>query len=436
MTLGKTLKRHRGWLAIGAVLIIGAVALVLTRGARGPAGTETSYTTEAAARGTLSVTVDGTGYLAVRDEVDAYPDVSGDVADVHVDEGDKVEKGDVLYTLDDNEVAKEVASTKAAKKQASQSLDKAELELYRAEVAYDRLEDQSESPSATVSSSDLEIASKEVAIAKAGVSSAEANYASAKEEYDDAVAGLGDLEVTAPCDGIVWAVNVEEGDAVNVVGDSASTSTGGGTTAAGGSTSSGSSSEAPVTVARDGLMGVELSVNEVDVTTIEPGQDAEVLFDAVSDLRMTGTVDEVAKDGTIESGVVSYSVWLTLDGTDKRLKTGMSASATVVTLVERDVLLVPNAAVKTATDGTYYVQVLGTGATSPTDVTVTTGAASATQTVIESGIDEGAQVVTKTSTTTSESEDEESDDSGTRQSGTGIMMMGAGGPPAGGPGGQ
>ena len=78
-------------------------------------------------------------------------------------------------------------------------------------------------------------------------------------------------------------------------------------------------------------MGVELSINEVDVTTLAEGQDAEIEFDAVADLKMTGTVDEVATAGTIESGVVSYRVWLTLDGTDERLKTGMSAAATIVT---------------------------------------------------------------------------------------------------------
>lgn len=434
MSLSKGWRRHRGWIAVAAVLAIGVTVFVITRQAE-PTSTAPTYTTEAATKGTLSVTVDGTGYLAVRDEVDVYPDVSGDIASLEADEGDAVKAGDVLYALDDTTVRKDIATAKSAKEQAYQSLERAELDLYQAKASLAKLQNQSGVPSSTVSASDITVAKKQVTIAKSGVSSASDSYDAAAANYTDAIAELDDLEVTAPCDGIVWSVNAEEGDAVGTSGSSSSSSTSANGSAAGGgtsSTASAASSSAPMTVARDGLMGVELSVNEVDVTTLKAGQDAEVQFDAVSDLKMTGTVDEVAKTGTVSSGVVSYSVWLTLDGTDKRIKPGMSASATIVTQVARNVLLVPNAAVKSATDGSSYVEVLADGATTPQQVAVVTGASSATQTAIDSGIQEGAFVVTKTTTaSTTDSTSGSSSDTKNSSGAGGILMMGAGGPPAG-----
>lgn len=436
MTLSKKLKRYKGWIAVALIVAVAVTAVVLLRGARESTAL-TSYTTETVASGTLSVTVDGTGNLAVRDEVDAYPSVSGDVAKIYVSEGDTVEEGDVLYKLSATSVDQAVSSAKAAKQQASTSVSKAKLELYRAEASLDDLEEKSDEPSSTVSSSDVTVAKKEVSIAKQGVTSAQTSYSAAAEEYEDALDELDELEVTAPCDGVIWTIDVEKGDSVSPEGGDSSSSSSG--SAAGGTTttSSSSSSGAPVTIARDGKMGVEMSVNEVDVTGLAAGQDAQVEFDAVTDLSMTGTVDEVASAGTVDSGVVTYSVWITLDGTDERLRTGMSATATVVTAVERGVLLVSNSAIKSADDGSSYVQVLEQGAQAPTDVTVVTGLSNATQTVIESGVAEGAAVVTKTTTTSTDdsSDDSEDEDSGSGQgSGMGgMMMMGGGTPPSGGP---
>lgn len=433
MSVRKSLKRHRGWLAVGAIVVAGTAVFIITRQAE-PAVSGPSYTTEATTMGTLSVTVDGTGYLAVRDEVEAESSVDGEIARLEVEEGDTVSKGEVLYVLDDSSVRQQIANAKTARSQASQSLSRAELELLQANSSLTKLRSQSRMPSSTVTASEVTIASKQVAIAEDAVSSAEAAYDSAAAAYSDAVAELNDLEVVAPCAGVVWSVNAAAGDAVSSgsAGSSAGSATSAGTSAAtsGGSSSS---SNAPVTIARDGLLGVELSINEVDVTALKPGQDAEVQFDAVTDLKMTGTVDEVAKTGTASSGVVTYSVWLTLDARDPRLKPGMSASATVVTQVARNVLLVPNSAVKSSDDGSSYVEVLAPGETVPQQTPVEIGIASATQTVIKSGLEEGALVVTKT-VTSATTTDESSSGDDTRQ-GAGIMMMG-GGLPGGGPGGQ
>lgn len=186
MALSKKLKRYRGWLAIVAIAALAGIAWFLMREPANAPGAQT-YTTEQVSSGTLSVTVDGTGNLAVRDEVDVYPDVSGDIAKIHVSVGDSVSKGDVLYTLSATSVDQEVASAKAAKQQASTSVSKAKLELYRAEASLKDLKARAKESSSTVSSSDITVAKKEVSIAESGVTAAQTSLSSATEEYEDAL---------------------------------------------------------------------------------------------------------------------------------------------------------------------------------------------------------------------------------------------------------
>jgi len=428
-------RRYRGWIALGILAAIGIAVFFFWKSSQ-QTEASTSYTTQAAEAGTLSVTVSGTGNLAVRDEVEVWPDISGEIAKVSVAVGDSVSKGDTLYTLDADSAEANTEKALSAKRQAEESLARANLSLTQARNSLANMTRQSSSPSSTVSSADIKAAQQQVAVAKAGVSSAKASLATANTEYATAVDAEDDLTVQAPCDGVVWQVNIEAGDPVSTGATSSGSSGGTGTSGSTGTSSgTGSTGSAPVTVARKGLMAVDLSINEVDVTTLEVGQPAELTFDAVPDLTITGKVDTISDDGTVSQGVVTYDVWVTLDVNDARLKPGMSATASIVTAVARNVLLVPNAAIKTSDQGSY-VQVLPAGSTTPQNVAVTTGLEGTSQTVIESGITTGTLVVTKT--TTSGSDTTEGSSASAQQGGDegGFMMMGTGGPPAGGPGGQ
>lgn len=446
MSVTKRLKRYRGWIAFGALVVIAAAAFAMTR-TGSKAASATTYTTESASKGTLSVTVAGTGNLEARDTVDVSPVSDGTIATVKVAEGDAVKKGDVLYTLDAATAKQTTSKALASKRQADESVVKAKIQLMQAQADYSALKTRASSPSSTVSSTDLKIAKLQVTSAKAGLVSAQASASSADIDYEDALAAEGELTVKAPCDGVVWAVNVAEGD--TVAGTSSSSSSSSSSGAASGaatagsatsSSSSSSSSNAPVQIARDGELALNLAVNETDVSSIKAGQDAELTFDAVPDLTVTGCVDSVGTKGTVSSGVVTYDVWVVLDINDARLKSGMSSSATIVTNVARNVLLVSNSAIKANTDGTKYVQVMSGNAKTPQSVTVTTGLVGSTQTVIESGISEGTKVVTKTTTasdtSSSSSGSSSSSKSSSSRSGLGMMLGGSGGgPTGGGPGG-
>lgn len=199
----------------------------------------------------------------------------------------------------------------------------------------------------------------------------------------DARETLANYYVRAPFNGTVAALGVRKGDSVT------------------------SGTVVSTFITKEKI--AEISLNEVDVARVKVGQSVTLTFDAVEGLTISGKVAEVGTVGTVSQGVVSYAVKISFDTDDERVKPGMSTSASIITDVKSDVLLVPNSAIKVkGEDSTVEVfdpaiPVAGgtSGVTSPkppTSQIVLVGLSNDTSTEILSGIDEGAQVVTKTIT--------------------------------------
>ena len=144
----------------------------------------------------------------------------------------------------------------------------------------------------------------------------------------------------------------------------------------------------------------EISLNEIDAAKVKVGQKVNLTFDAIDGLNITGTVAEVDLIGTVSQGVVSYSVKISFDTQDDRVKSGMSVSSSIITEAKTDVLMVPASAIKTQ-GNTYYVDIPGvTNTDIPTQQTVTIGSSNDTSTEIISGLKEGDSIVVKTTTGT------------------------------------
>lgn len=418
MAGSKKLRRYRGWIAAAVLVAVAGAAFVFYRQSQNVEA-PTSYTTEAVTTGTISVIVAGTGNIEVDGTTDVYPDVSGEIATIEIEEGDAVTTGTVLFTLDATSAKAATAKAYAGYMQAKQQVSQAEASVMRAQNTLADLKDRADEPSSTVTSADISAAAAEVTAAKAGLASAKASRTTAQLDYKDTADAEDDLTVTSPCAGKVYSLDIAVGDTVSTGGSSSNNSaasTGGGTTTITASSSSG----APVVISPVQPLAVHLTVNEVDLPSLKVGQRADIEFDARPDLTATGKVYEIADEGSNSSGVVTFDVWISLDVADEALRSGMSAAATVVTNIAKDALIVPNSAVKTADGGTYYVQVMKDGAAAPTNVTVETGLASATQTQILSGLSEGDVVVTQTIDST---------DTPSSQGGGGMMVPGMGGGP-------
>jgi len=153
----------------------------------------------------------------------------------------------------------------------------------------------------------------------------------------------------------------------------------------------------------------ELSLNEVDAAKISIGDKATLTFDAIESLTLTGEVAEIDAIGTVTQGVVSYTVKIGFDSQDERIKSGMTANASIQIDVRQDVLAIPSSAVKTQ-NGVSYVQVFNPALPStngtqgvvsnipPQQVEVTVGISDDTSVEILSGLEEGQQIVTRTVT--------------------------------------
>jgi len=154
-----------------------------------------------------------------------------------------------------------------------------------------------------------------------------------------------------------------------------------------------------------------IALNEIDAAKVQIGDKATLTFDAINNFSIAGHVSDVSVIGTVSSGVVTYTVTITLDTNDPRIKPGMSVNAAIVTEVESNTLTVPNAAIKTSGTISYVQELTGIGtttaaqatsgvtsATAPKNVPVTVGVSNSTVTEILSGLKQGDEVIVKTTT--------------------------------------
>jgi HlyD family secretion protein len=228
----------------------------------------------------------------------------------------------------------------------------------------------------------------------------------------DAREKLADTAIRAPFDGIIASIDVKKGDSV--------------------------SSGAVATLITEQKLA-EITLNEIDVADVSIGQKATITIDAVSDLSVTGEVAEVDSIGAVNQGVVTYAVKIVFDTQDERIKPGMSLSASIITGVKADVLMVPNSAVKTLS-GSAYVEIFDdtasvkaasgtngssksvTSTTAPGRQSVEVGASNDTMTEIVSGLNEGDEVVASTVKSSSSSS------TTSTQNRSVFQMQGVGGP--------
>jgi HlyD family secretion protein len=166
---------------------------------------------------------------------------------------------------------------------------------------------------------------------------AELEVDQAKAALEQARNALLDAQIVAPFDGLVAAVNVRVGEV-----------------AAG---------TLPAVVLVDTRQyHLDVAVDEVDIARIAPGQAVTVTLDALPGDVFAGVVDAIAPQSTVNAGIVSYPVRVVLSAADARLRSGMTATAEIVTQQARDVVLAPNWAIRRDRDsGQAFASVLRDG---------------------------------------------------------------------------
>ena len=205
----------------------------------------------------------------------------------------------------------------------------------------------------------------------------------AQVNVDTAQRNLDAATIRAPVDGVVSAVNI-------TVGSTASNGSG---SSSGASTSSASSTTHAVSLLTPGSYVVTGAVSDAQVGQVAIGQAARVT-PAGSTQALTGKVSAIAAVATVTSGVASFPVTVTIDGSNPSLHAGTSAAVSIIINQATQVLTVPTSAVRNGSS----VQVLVNGKAETRAITI--GASDSLRTQVMSGLNEGDEVITATVSST------------------------------------
>ena len=360
------MKKKALWI-IGSLIVIIILLMGLKKG--GVIGKEegVKVATEKATRKTIIETVNASGKVYPEIEVKVSPDVSGEITELTVLEGDSVRRGQVLARVyaDIYQSQREQAAAMVNQQQATVDNSKAQLEslssaMELAEKTYNRQKQLVDEK--VISRSEFEQAENAYRSAKAnynaalqGIRSGQAGVASARASLDRASKDVSRTVVTAPMDGVVSLLNVKKGE--RVVGNSMMAGT------------------EMMRIADMSRIEVRVDVGENDIPKVHLGDSAVIEVDAYTNRKFKGIVTQIASSSvnagsaTQVSGttdVTNYKVYIRLLPESYKdlvnpgakafpFRPGMTASADIQTKRKNNVLAVEINAVTTREKGTDKV---------------------------------------------------------------------------------
>ena len=322
------------------VLLLAGLALVYFTGRKSD---QPGFATTPAQRGDLRVTVSATGNLQPTNEVEVGSELSGLVTEVNVDNNDRVTRGQILARIDTARLQDTIVQSRASLQSAIAYVAQAEATAQQTKASLARFEEvHALSGGKVPSAAELDTAKAEHARAVAGVRTAEAGVAQARAQLSSDQTQFSKALILSPVTGVVLSRQIDPGQTVAA------------------------SFNAPVLflIAEDlSAMQLEVKVDEADVGQVAAGQSATFQVDAFPGRTFPAQVQRVdvgANAGTssttstassaASNTVVSYTAVLTVDNKDSTLRPGMTATAEIVTSEKRNVLLVPNAALRFSPD--------------------------------------------------------------------------------------
>jgi HlyD family secretion protein len=328
-------RRWRKWILIGVPLLI--VLLMLSRCFR-PAP-PVHYATAPVERHDLTVTITATGNLAPTVQVNVGSEVSGLIDKVYVNNNDRVVKGQPLAQLDLSRLRDALIQSKATLQAALATVAQNRATLAQTKADLARQEQVYKLSGGKVpSQTELDTARANYARAAANLLQAEAQVAQARANVSTNETSLSKGTIYAPVTGVVLSRQVEPGQTVAAQFTVATL----------------------FTIAEDlSKMKLQVKVDEADVGELRTGEPATFTVDAYPNQTFPATVKRIdlganattmynsaGTAATNTTNVVSYTAELAVSNPALLLKPGMTATANIVTDSVKNVLLVPNAALR------------------------------------------------------------------------------------------
>ena len=343
------------WILIGLGLVI--VLLVGGKILAGSSDKEVKVTAEKVARKTIIETVNASGKVYPEIEVKISSDVSGEITELNVQEGDSVTKGQLLARIyaDIYASQRDEASARVAQSQATVANSRAALEALKAQLDQDRtvynrnkdLYDQKVISKAEFEQYETKYRASQAQYNAAlqNIRSLSAGVASAQTQLGAANKNLGRTTILAPMNGVISQLNVKKGERVVGTAQMAGTEM--------------------MRVANMSGLEVRVDVGENDIVKVSVGDSADVEVDAYNNRKFKGIVTQIAASTNKTNGVTAatatdvtnYEVHIRLNpssyldllgpsGNNKfPFRPGMNASADIKTNTKNGVIAVPLTAV-------------------------------------------------------------------------------------------
>ncbi len=311
---------------------------------------------------TIIETVNANGKIQPATEVKLAPDVSGEIVELNVKEGEYVKAGKLLVKIKPDVYISARDRAMAAVHSAKARQAQAEAQFVQARLSYERNKKLFEQK--TISRADFEKAEAAYKSAKADVDAAKYSLLSAQASLKEAEENLTKTNIFAPIPGIVTRLNVEKGE--RVVGTSMMAGT------------------ELLRIADLSKMEALVEVNENDIIRVKKGDTALVEVDAYLGEKFRGVVTEIANSasstGVSVDQVTSFDVKILLlqdsyehlitENNPEPFRPGMSATVDIRTKKKEHVLSVPIQAVTTRKDttGTEEEEIADAGNKEPKEV--------------------------------------------------------------------
>ena len=328
-----------------------AAVFVIAKAIKGSGSSTEKVATEKAAKRTIIETVNASGKIYPEVEVKISPDISGEVTELNVEEGDSVKKGQILariyadiYSLQRDEAASRVNQSSATVDNSQAALESLRANMELAQQTFDRYKKLYDDK--VISKAELEQYETTLRSAKANYTAAQQNIKSLKAVVQSTQVGLsrankdlGRTVLTAPMDGVISSLKIKKGE--RVAGNSFNIGT------------------EMMTVADMAVLEVRVDVGENDIVKINIGDSADVEVDAYNNRKFKGVVTKIASStktsaaSLTSNDVTNYEVRIRLDkssyqdlaGKTFPFRPGMNASADIKTKRVDNVLAVPIGAV-------------------------------------------------------------------------------------------
>jgi len=300
------MKNKKTWIGIGCVAILAVVIWLLSSGKKEE---KVEFETAKVMRQNIHTSITATGTIEPVTSVTVGTQVSGIVAKLYVDYNSVVKRGQVIAELDKTNLISELNKSKSDLSSAQSTLNYELANFTRYQTLFDK---------GLVSADDYESA-------RLSYEKARQTVAASKESVQKAQTNLGYATITSPIDGVVLSKSVEEGQTV-----AASFNT-----------------PELFTIAQDLTdMRVIANIDEADIGGVKEGQRVTFTVDAFPDDRFEGAVTQVRQQAITESNVVTYEVVISAPNKDLKLKPGLTANVTILTMEKNNVLAAPAKALR------------------------------------------------------------------------------------------